>query len=43
MSKVTDREYLALTAMLRARESKMLDRDRMDRMLSAIDLLFIIT
>ena len=35
MSKVTDREYLALTAMLRARESKMLDRDRMDRMLSA--------
>lgn len=35
MSKITDRDYLALTAMLRAREAKMLDRDRMDRMLSA--------
>lgn len=35
MSKVTDRDYLGLTAMLRARESKMLDRDRMDRMLNA--------
>ena len=37
MSKVKDREYLALTAMLRAREAKMLDRDRMDRMLGAAD------
>lgn len=35
MSKIKDRDYLALTAMLRAREAKMLDRDRMDRMLSA--------
>ena len=35
MSKVKDRDYLALTAMLRAREAKMLDRDRMDRMLAA--------
>ena len=37
MSKVKDREYLALTAMLRAREAKMLDRDRMERMLGAAD------
>lgn len=35
MSKVKDNAYLALTAMLRAREAKMLDRDRMDRMLNA--------
>lgn len=35
MSKVKDKEYLALTAMLRAREAKMPDRDRMERMLSA--------
>jgi len=35
LSKIKDRDYLALTAMLRAREAKMLDRDRMDRMLSA--------
>ena len=35
MSKVKDNAYLALTAMLRAREARMLDRDRMDRMLSA--------
>ena len=35
MSKITDRDYLALTAMLRAREAKMLDRDKMDRMLAA--------
>ncbi len=35
MSKIKDRDYLALTAMLRAREAKMLDRDKMDRMLSA--------
>lgn len=35
MSKVKDTAYLALTAMLRAREAKMLDRDRMERMLSA--------
>ena len=35
MSKVKDTAYLALTAMLRAREAKMLDRDRMDRMLNA--------
>lgn len=35
MSKITDRDYLGLTTMLRARESKMLDRDRMDRMLAA--------
>lgn len=35
MSKVNDRDYLALTAMLRAREARMLDRDRMDRMLAA--------
>lgn len=35
MSKVKDKDYLALTAMLRAREAKMLDRDRMERMLSA--------
>ena len=37
MSKVKDRDYLALTAMLRAREAKMLDHDRMERMLSAAD------
>ena len=35
MPKVKDVDYLGLTAMLRARESKMLDRDRMDRMLAA--------
>lgn len=35
MSKVKDNAYLALTAMLRAREARMLDRDRMDRMLAA--------
>jgi len=35
LSKVKDNAYLALTAMLRAREAKMLDRDRMERMLSA--------
>ena len=35
MSKVKDNAYLALTAMLRAREAKMLDRDRMERMLNA--------
>ena len=35
MSKVKDKDYLGLTAMLRAREAKMLDRDRMERMLSA--------
>jgi len=35
LSKVKDNAYLALTAMLRAREAKMLDRDRMDRMLNA--------
>ena len=35
MSKEKDTPYLALTAMLRAREAKMLDRDRMDRMLNA--------
>lgn len=35
MSKVKNTAYLALTAMLRAREAKMLDRDRMDRMLGA--------
>lgn len=34
-NKVKDRDYLFLTAMLRAREADMLDRDRMDRMLSA--------
>lgn len=37
MSRVKDRDYLALTAMLRAREAKMLDRDRIERMLSAAD------
>jgi len=35
LSKVKNTAYLALTAMLRAREAKMLDRDRMDRMLNA--------
>ena len=35
MSKIKDKDYLALTAMLRAREAKMLDRDRMERMLTA--------
>ncbi len=35
MSKVKDKDYLALTAMLRAREAKMPDRDRMERMLAA--------
>lgn len=35
LSKVKDTAYLGLTAMLRAREAKMLDRDRMDRMLAA--------
>ncbi len=35
MSKVKNTAYLALTAMLRAREAKMLDSDRMDRMLNA--------
>ncbi|MBR5229882.1 MAG: V-type ATPase subunit [Firmicutes bacterium] len=35
MSKIKDKDYLALTAMLRAREAKMLDRDRVERMLSA--------
>lgn len=35
MSKVKDKDYLGLTAMLRAREAKMLDRDRMERMLAA--------
>lgn len=35
MSNVKNTAYLALTAMLRAREAKMLDRDRMDRMLNA--------
>lgn len=33
--KVKDRDYLFLTAMLRAREAKMPDRDGLDRMLSA--------
>ena len=35
MSKVKDRDYLAMTAMLRAREARMLDRDRMERMLAS--------
>jgi V/A-type H+-transporting ATPase subunit C len=35
LSKVKDRDYLALTAMLRAREARMLDRDRMERMLAS--------
>ena len=37
MARVKDRDYLALTAMLRAREGKMLDRDRTERMLGAAD------
>lgn len=35
MSKIKDKDYLGLTAMLRAREAKMLNRDRMERMLAA--------
>ena len=36
MSKKTkDLDYLAMSAMLRAREANMLGRDRMDRMLAA--------
>lgn len=35
--KVKDTDYLFLSAMLRARESKMLDRERIDRMLSALN------
>lgn len=35
MSKVKDREYLVLTAMLRAREAKMLNQERVERMLGA--------
>lgn len=33
--KITDREYLYLSAMLKARESRMLDRDKLERMLAS--------
>lgn len=35
--KITDRDYLFLSAVLKARETDMIDSDRMERMLSAAD------